>query len=559
MSDKDIRIGVFVCHCGSNIGGIIDVPQVAEYAKSLPNVVFSQDNLYTCSETGLSAIKKGIKDNNLNRVIVASCTPRTHEPLFRGICAEMGVNPYYFTFVNIREQDSWVHMKEPKAALEKAKILVRMGVARVALLEPLENFEVDVTPSTLVIGGGIAGMTAALTIADQGFQVFLVEREKILGGLLNKLHSLFHDHKPEEVLKIREKIKKNSNITLFVSSKIKDVNGYIGNYEVTVTKENKDTQFKVGTVIIATGAQVYKPKGMYGYGEDDKVITHIELEQLLKNGKITSKDNLKNIVIIQCVGSRMEGRMYCSTVCCMTALKNALILKQMFPEANIAIIYRDMYTPRTYHEEFYRKVREEMVTFLRYTPENPPKIENGKVKLYHQYYKDYLEMDYDLVVLSTPIVANDDSIEIAQMLKVPLEENGFFLEKHVKLSPVDFATDGVFLCGITKWPGNISETVTQADAAAGRALNIISKPTVEVEGATAEIDADKCIGCEVCIKTCPYSAISKDEEDNVFVNEILCKGCGLCSATCPQMAIKIKHYTNEQILAEIAASIGGGN
>ncbi len=554
---EEIRIGVFVCNCGTNIGGVIDCKSLAEFAKDLPNVVFTQDNLYTCSETGLSAIKNGIEENSLNRVIVAACTPRTHEPLFRGICSEMGLNPYYFTFVNLREQCSWVHMKEQEKANIKAKDLIKMGVARVALLEPLEKYEVEVTPSTMIIGGGIAGMSAALTIANQGFKVFLVEKEKELGGLLNKLHKLFPSENPEEVLKIKNNINKNSNIIVYNSAIIKNIEGYIGNFDVTLLRDNVDIIFKTGTVIIATGAKIFKPVGFYDYEKNDKIISHLELEQQLKEGKITSKDNIKNIVMIQCVGSRIEERMYCSTICCMTALKNALILKKMYPEANVTIIYRDMYTPRTLHEDFYRKVREAMVTFLRFNPEKPPFVEDNKLKLYYQTYDDYLNLDFDLLVLSTPLVANDDSKQIGQMLKVPLEENGFFLEKHVKLSPVDFATDGVFLAGITKWPANISETITQGNAAAARALNIISKPMVEVEGTTANITSDLCVGCGICIKNCPYGAISRDEEDNVFVRDVLCKGCGLCGATCPQNAISIRHFKDEQISAEIQAFIGG--
>ncbi len=550
----EIRIGVFVCHCGTNIGGVIDCKLLAEYCKELPNVVFTQDNLYTCSETGLSAIKTGIQENNLNRVIVAACTPRTHEPLFRGICQDMGINPYFFEFVNIREQCSWVHMQEHEAAYKKASELIKMGVARAALLEPLEKYRVDVTPSTLIIGGGIAGMTAALTIANAGYKVHLIEKEEKLGGMLNKLHELFPDNQPEEVLKITERITNHPSITVYTSAKINDIGGYIGNFEVDINKDNTDIQFKVGTVVIATGAGVLKPEGLYNY-DGKTVITQLELEGMLKDD--TLPKDLKNIMMIQCVGSRNEDRRYCSTVCCMTALKNSLILKRKYPDANVAIIYRDMYTPRTYHEEFYRKVREEMVTFMRYDTKHPPVVENGKIRIHHPYYEEDLEMDYDLVVLSVPIVANKDSKELSQMLKVPIEENGFFLEKHVKLNPVDFATDGVFLCGTTKWPGNISGVITQGNAAASHVLRIISKPQVEVEGSTANINQDACVGCEICIKVCPYGAITKEEGEDgkVFVRDVLCKGCGLCGATCPHLAIKIRHFTNEQISAEIKAFI----
>lgn len=553
MEEKKVRIGVFICHCGSNIANIIDCQNLAVFARSLPNVVFTQDNLYTCSETGLMQIKKGIEENKLNRVIVAACTPRTHEPLFRGICTEMGLNPYFFEFVNIREQVSWVHQKEKDKANAKARDLLRMGVARASLLEPLSKNTVDVLPSAVIIGGGIAGMTATLNLANQGFNVTLVEKESTLGGRLNNLFSLFpDDNEPKKVLNIKNLISSHRNIHLFLSSQVIDIEGYVGNFEVTIAKKNEETKFKCGVIIIATGSQVFKPEGMYNY-DGIKVITQEELEKRF----IEDTFNSKNIAMIQCVGARSEERVYCSNICCMTALKNAYVIKQKNPNANIFILFRDIYSPGTEFEDYYRKVRNLGVIFIKYNPKRPPIVEDNKITVYNDYLQEDLTISQDLIVLSTPLIANPDSKILAQMVKVPLEENGFFLEAHVKLRPIDFATDGIFVCGSTKWPCNIQESISQGNAAAARASTIISKKQIEVEGTTAFVNRDQCVGCEICLKVCPFGAIFKDDEGIAYVQEVLCKGCGTCGATCPQQAITIRHYKDEQILSQILSLSGG--
>ncbi|MFX1343956.1 MAG: CoB--CoM heterodisulfide reductase iron-sulfur subunit A family protein [Promethearchaeota archaeon] len=551
--EKETRIGVFVCSCGSNIGGLIDVHALAEYAKTLPNVVFTEDNLYTCSETGLAQIKNGIKEHNLNRVIVASCTPRTHEPLFRDCIEEEGVNEYLFDFVNIRDQCTWVHQKEPEKAFEKAKDVIRMGVARADKLEPLENITVDATPTALVIGGGVSGMTAALSLANQGFETHLVERENELGGRIKTLYKLFPSDQEAKILleNLKKNVESNKNLTVYTSAQVKNIEGFVGNYEAEVEQGGKHIDLSIGVIIVAVGASLFTPTGMYGY--DGKIrITQHELEAKLQNNEVQAKD----VVMIQCVGSRNEERAYCSNVCCMTALKNALIIKENSPEANVTILFRDLYTPGTHYEDYYRRAREEGIIFMEYTLEKEPQVEESQIKFYNEYLGEEVIVPYDLLVLSTPLVANNDNKALAQMLKVPLEENQFFLEAHVKLRPMDFATDGVFICGAAKWPVDITESITQGYAAASRASTIISHDTIEVEGATSflpEYNKTLCTGCEVCITVCPYKAIRKNEDDEIEITQVLCKGCGVCGATCTNHAIIIRHFTDEQILSEIYA------
>jgi len=546
-----VRVGVFICHCGTNIGGYLDVPQLARYALSLPNVVFSQDNLYTCSEAGLTAIKKAIAENKLNRVVVASCTPRTHESLFRSTCREAGLNPYLFQFVNIRDQCSWVHMQERERANEKAKALIRMGVARAVLLEPEEEIEVEVNPWALVIGGGIAGMTCALSLANRGFEVKLVEKESRLGGTLNSLYKLYPTH--EEASRLvqarTEEVKKNQKIEVLTSSKVKEVRGFIGNYDVTVRQGEKDRLFKAGVIVVATGAETFKPMGIYGY-DGKTVVTQLELEQMLKEGRLDAD----TVVMIQCVGSRDEKRVYCSKVCCPTALKNAMLIKEANPNAQIFVLYRDIVTQGTTYEDYYRKAREVGITFLKYSLERPPVVGNESVKVYDELLGEELTLPYDLVVLSTPMVANPDARDLAQILKVPVDENGFFLEAHVKLRPIDFATDGIYLCGCAHWPTNVGESLSEAYGAASRASIPLSAGHVTTEPIIAVVDEDQCSGCSLCELTCPFKAIQVEATPKGRKAKVIaasCKGCGACGAGCPEKAITMRHFTDEQILAQV--------
>ncbi len=585
MTEKEVRIGVFVCSCGSNIGGLIDVKALAEYSKTLPNVVYSDDNLYTCSETGLQQIRDGIKDHNLNRVVVASCTPRTHEPLFRDTVKEEGVNEYLFNFVNIRDQNTWCHQKHPKEAFEKAKDLIRMGVAKAVKLEALENIIVGATTTAIVIGGGVSGMTTAISLGNQGFQTYLVEKEDHLGGRLNNLYKLFpHDIEASVLLdKLKQNIEKNKNITVYTSSKVTNIEGFVGNYEVEVTHSENKINLTVGAIIVAVGTTLVpmdtvvkefrQALGKEVFNATVKTIVppsvtkvmqadleyafiHNDFSEDVKKRFPNATLNPSNVVMMQCCGSRNNVRQYCSAVCCMTALKNALILKERNPNVNVTILFRDIYTPGTEYENYYRKARDSGIIFIKYPDEEPPAVVDDKIKVFNEFIGEYILVPYDLIVLSTPLGANDDNKELAQMLKVPLEENQFFLEAHVKLRPMDFATDGVYIAGSAKWPVDITEAITQGYAAASRASTIISHDTIEVEGATSflpEWNKKVCSGCEVCVTVCPYKAINKNEKDEIEITQVLCKGCGVCGATCTNQAIIIRHFTDEQIMSEIHA------
>jgi heterodisulfide reductase subunit A len=565
MNDKDKpRIGVFVCYCGVNIGAVVNVPEVVEYAKTLQNVAYAEGNLYTCSSEGLGKLKEAIKKHNLNRVVVASCTPRTHEPLFRSVCEEAGVNKYLFHMANIREHCSWVHAKEPKKATEKAKETVKMAVAKAGLLEPQTEPEIDVQPSALVIGGGVTGMTAALSLANQEFKVDLIEREKELGGKLRELYRLYPgDNRSSEVLEeyVRS-VRSKPNIKVYTSSTVKKIEGFIGHFEISVGRDGREENLSAGTIIVATGANVLEPRGMYCYGENDKVLTQLEFEKLLNEKKLGQP---KNIVMIQCVGAREEkegGRNYCSRICCAVAVKNALQIKEMLPSAEVSILYRDMQTYGKDFEDQYQTARENFVQFIRYDALSPPKVctrQNGEltVKVHDILVNEDIELDADRVVLSTPLVQWEDARELSKLLKVPLGADGFFFEAHVKLRPVDFATDGIFVCGTAHSPKTISESIAQAYAAASRAGIPMALGKVRTEAITAVVDEYLCTGCGTCARLCPYSAILKDENGTARVNDVLCKGCGVCAASCPERAINMRHFSDAQVLDEATASLGG--
>jgi heterodisulfide reductase subunit A len=561
MEEKDLshpRIGVFVCHCGINIGAYVNVPDVVEYAKQLPNVVHAERNLFTCSEEGISAIKRGIKEYNLNRVLVASCTPRTHEPLFRAACEEAGLNKYLFEFVNIRDQCSWVHMREPEKATEKAKDLIRMGVAKARLLQPLEEIEMKVAPSALVIGGGIVGMEAALNLANQGFDVHLVEKEPELGGTLRSINKLFPTNQ-EAVKLIKplvEQIKSHPKIKTYLSSKVKQVTGFIGNFNVTLDGKGKEDQFTVGTIIVAVGAEPLKPTGQYGYGKMPNVITQLELEGRMKRGESLGQ----NVVMINCVGARVPERTYCSRICCMTAIKNAFLIKESNPKAKVWILHRDLMTYGVDFETYYRKAMELGVRFIRYSLERPPEvIGDGKVekiKVYHELWRKEIELPCDMLVLTTPLIPAEDNQNISKMLKVSLDEFGFLLEAHLKLRPVEFAMDGIYICGSARWPTDVTEGISQAYAAASKAAGPLRMGYVKAEAINAFVNEDECSGCGVCEVLCPFQAIELQPRDGKrvsHINEAVCKGCGTCGAACPSGAISMHHFTDEQILAQVEA------
>ncbi len=570
VTGEEPRVGVFVCHCGTNIAGFVNVPEVVDYAKTLPNVAYSENNLYTCSNDTQEKIKEKIAEYALNRVVVASCTPRTHEPLFRATLREAGLNPYLFEMANIRDQCSWVHMHEYDKATKKSKDLIRMAVAKARLLDPLQTRSVPITKSTLIIGAGVAGMTSALELANQGFDVYLVEREKELGGHLRNIHYLISGTKfLDEFKSLVNQVKENNRIQLFAQARIEMIAGSIGHFKTRLAlSDGTSKEIEHGAVIVATGAKEYEPHE-YLYGEDERVLTQLELEHRLVavEGFFTSPGKgLGTIVMIQCVGSRDSERPYCSRLCCTEAVKNALKIKELSPSTHVYVLYRDM---RTYgfRESYYTKARQNGVVFVRYDADRKPSVsKNGKrlmVDVYDQTLGIPVSIPADLVVLSTGIVPNGDSKTIAQFLKIPLNADGFFLEAHMKLRPVDFATDGVFLAGLAHSPKRIEESIIQAQAAAGRVATVLSRDAIELEGNISFVVDENCDGCAYCVDTCPYKAITLLEyvresaiKKTIEVNESICKGCGCCMATCPKLGIYVKGFKLEQISAQVNAALG---
>jgi len=566
VSGQDPRIGVFVCHCGRNIGGYADVPSIVEYAKGLPNVVYAEDNLYTCSTDTQERITELIAEHDLNRVVVASCSPRTHEPLFRNTCREAGLNEYLFEMANIRDQCTWVHMHEPEEATRKSKDLVRMAVAKARLLEPLHKGKLKVNNKALVIGGGLAGMTAALNLADQGFKVHLVEKDKELGGNFRHIHSLLSGDDPqEELAKTIEKIDSHPNIDLYSGSEVCAVEGSVGNFQSTIRHDGTEKEVSHGIAIVATGAGEYEPTE-YLYGKDPRVITQRSLEEWMAESK-PELQNLKSVVMIQCVGSREEERPYCSRICCQQAIKNAIALKNIRPETDVYILYRDI---RTYGllEEHYRRAREKGVRFIRYEENQKPEVsvKNGglRVSCVDPILNAPVRIDSDLVVLAPAIVPNEGADEVGKLFKIPLNQDKFFLEAHMKLRPVDFATDGVFMCGLAHCPKSVEESIAQADAAAARAATILSKDEIELDATISEVVDANCDGCAYCIDPCPYNALALieymrkgDIKKTVERDGALCKGCGVCQATCPKKGIFIRGFKLEQLGVMVDAALEG--
>lgn len=558
------RVGVFVCRCGINIAAIVDVPEVVNYAATLPRVVHAQELLFACSQDSQKLISEWIKEKELNRVVVSACTPRTHEPLFQKTLRTTGLNPYLFEFANIREQCSWVHQKEPEKATAKVKDLIRMAVAKATQLESLSKLSVSITKGALVIGGGLAGMTATKDLSAQGFEVHLVEKEPELGGNLRHLHYTLDGERVDDFLRsLVNEVEADPKIHVHTGTSVEEVSGYIGNFRTTLShhlpaeKEAK-TPIEHGAIIVATGGREYVPTEFL-YGQDDRVITQRQLENLLSDDDHQAQvQKWKSVVMIQCVGSRNEEHPYCSRVCCSTAIKNALKLKESNPDIRIYILYRDIRTYGT-KEIYYRQAREKGILFVRYDQGTDPVAtkRNGtlKVRTRDTILARDLEISPDLLVLSPSMVPNDQNKVLSQMLKVPLNADGFFLEAHVKLRPVDFATDGIFVCGLAHYPKDISETITQAKAAAARAVAILRKDQIETEGKVSQVKKERCIGCGLCVEVCAYKAIELDPKERVaVVNEALCKGCGACAGSCRPGAIDLKGFRNDQILAALAAA-----
>lgn len=553
------RIGVFVCHCGKNIAGVVNPADVSEYAKTLPKVVCAEHLLYACSTDSGEKIKQLIKEHNLNRIVVAACSPRTHAPLFQSIIREAGLNPYIFEMANIRDQCTWVHPHELEAAMMKTKDLVKMAVAKARLLEPLYPKKVKINHNVLVIGGGVSGIVSALELADQSFETYLIEQSDALGGNLRRVKFLLNSDNPEEKLKLLiDRAQHHPKIHIYTNSQILNIEGSVGNFTTEFQYNGTVHSIKHGVVIVATGGREYKPTE-YLYGEDKRVITQLELEEKLINGEL-QKSKSETVVMIQCVGSRDEARPYCSRICCSQAIKNALKIREQSPDTHVVVLYQDM---RTYgfNESYYTKARERDVRFVVYDGDKRPMVERFdrqlKVTVYDPVLDANVNIKADLLVLSTGIVPRDDAKGLAQKLKVPLTGDGFFLEAHMKLRPVDFATDGIFLCGLAHFPKLVDESIAQALAAAAKAAVLLSQDYLTIEPITAVVNSARCIGCLLCISICPFKAIDQeithDQRLIAIVNESLCKGCGLCVAACRPKAIDLRGFTNQQILEKMVS------
>jgi heterodisulfide reductase subunit A len=653
-SKKDeLRIGVYVCHCGLNIAGSVNCEEVAKYAEKLPGVVLASDNRYTCSDPGQEEIKNDIKEHKLNRVIVASCTPRLHEPTFRAACADAGLNPYLFEMANIREHCSWVHLHDKKGATEKAKDLVKMAVAKASLLEPQIEAEVPVIQRAMVIGGGVAGIQCALDLADAGYKVFMVEKDPSIGGRMAQIDKTFPtmDCSICILAPKMSDVGRHPNIELMALSEVTDVSGYIGNFKVKihknpryVTKEctacgdctdvcpvskpnefdiglaarkaiytpfaqavpssylinvedclgnnpiacgecakvcekeaidydmhPEDVEIEVGTIIVATGAGVYDPTALddYGYTRFENVITSLEFERLINAGgpsggnliRPSDRSIPKKVAFIQCVGSRAqrdeEGNPYCSNVCCMNTIKDSLLIKEHWPDTDITVFYMDIRAFGKGFEDLYMRAKAEGVRFIRGLPGEV--LENPKTKSLEMEVEDtdlgkMIHRDADLVILSVGLEPQPDSDVIQKLCTLSRTSDGFFMESHPKLKPVDAPTPGIFMCGCAEGPKDIKDSVTQASAAAARANILMAKGQVTVEAITSEIDPEKCTGCKACVKVCPYNAIEFDKDKKLAtVIEAACAGCGTCGAECRFEAITMKHFTDEQIHSEIDA------
>ena len=556
VANERPRIGVFVCRCGINIAGVVDVPGTAEYAATLPYVEYATDNLYSCSQDTQETISKIIKEKKLNRVVVAACTPKTHEPLFQETLINAGLNKYLFEMANIRNQDSWVHKNNPELATKKARDLVRMAVHKVALLEPLKEAELEVNQTAMVVGGGISGMAAARSLARQGYDTHIIEKDSQLGGQARNLYRTAKgENIQDELSTLIDEIGENDKIHVHLDTEISKVEGFVGNFETTLSSNGNEENLEHGVAIMATGASPFQPSE-YAYGQDDRIITALELDRKFIE-EDPSLNDLSTAVFIQCVGSREPDRMYCSRVCCTHAVDNALALKRRNPDMNVFVLYRDL---RTYGEKesIYKEAREAGVFFIRYTLESKPQVtvEDGKVlvKVTDHIIGRALEIQTDLLTLATAIIPNKND-RLANFFKISTNDDGFFVERHAKLGPSEFATDGVFLCGLAHYPKPIDESIAQGQAAASRAVTLLARESIFTSGIIAETAPAMCSQCGVCVSVCPYSAPFFAEDGpwtgRAQINPVLCKGCGLCVASCRSGAIHLKGFDNDQIFSQI--------
>ena len=556
--DKEPRIGVFVCSCGINIAGVIDVKEVAEYAAELPNVVLVENNLFTCSTDAQEMIAQKMKENNLNRIVIAACTPRTHEPLFQDTLQEAGLNSYLIEMANIRNHNSWVHQKEPEKATAKAKDQVRMAVAKASRDYPLQELQVDVVQKALVVGGGLAGLTAAKELGDLGYPAVLLEKGDALGGnslLLNKTYK-GEEIKPV-VQQLVQDVENHENIEVWKNARLTSATGSVGHFSSTVDVGGETKQLEYGAGVIATGATESRPD-YYLLGSDSRVMTHLDFDRELRE-EPEKVANIQTAVFIQCVGSRTPERPYCSRVCCTHTMKSAISLKETNPEMNVFVLYRDI---RTYglREDLYTRAREKGVVFIRYDLEDMPDVSQKGTELQVGVTEHILNrkvnISTDRLILATAIVPRESS-ELVELYKCGLNEDGFMNEAHPKLRPVDMSVDGLFLAGICNYPKSIDESVSQAKAAASRAGVLLSRDVMKLDAIKAEV-TEHCDGCALCLDVCPYGAlslidISEEGEDRklIKVDKAVCKGCGLCEATCPKDGINVEGFTVDQLRSQV--------
>lgn len=582
------RIGVYVCWCGTNIAKMVDVVRVSDEINKLPNVVISRgrsrsfingeldgkpldivisrDYKYMCSDPGQELIIEDIKELGLNRIVVGACSPRMHELTFRKALEKAGINPYNLEVANIREQVSWVHTDREQAT-QKAIDLIRAAVHRVGHHESLDKRTVEINPASLVIGGGIAGLSTALEIADAGKKVFLVEKDDQLGGHVRHVDQTFpYMNSGKQMLNpLIAKVNDHPNVEVFLQSGVKEVFGYIGNFEIQLATNGKETEVKAGNIVVATGLKPFNPEGIeeYGYGKLPDVVTSLEFEKMMAQGKVLTKDGKEpeNVAIIHCVGSRdTRNHEYCSRTCCMTALKFANQTRSILPKANVYQLYSDIRAFSKGCEEFYKRTARDNVMFLAFEKEELPKIKkagagdncNMLIEMDEVLSGESIQVPADMVVLMVAMEAREDSRDIGHLVGISSCGNDFYIEKHPKLDPVATTTAGVYIVGACAGPKDIPDSVVQGKAAAARILATIEQKSVEVEVTTAEVNEDTCCGCQTCVTVCPYTAISFDEEKGVsVVNEVLCKGCGTCGSACPMGAIRSKHFTDEQIISQI--------
>jgi heterodisulfide reductase subunit A-like polyferredoxin len=549
---EEARIGVFVCNCGINIGGVVNVPAVEDYARSLPQVAFARQNLFACSQDSLDALKESIVEHRLNRVVIAACSPKSHEGMFMDTLQSCGLNKYLLEMANIRNQDSWVHSTEPLEATTKAKELVRMAVSRAETLQPLQEKIITVNQRALIIGGGVAGMNAALGLADQGYETIIIEKESQMGGMANRLTFTIEGEDIQDYLKgLIEKVSNHPQIQVLTRSLVVGFSGFQGNFttEVLVGPGLYERKINHGVLIIATGATEYEPKE-YFFGQNPKVMTQVDLARHLKE---KGAQDLHNVAMIQCVGSRNEDNPNCSRICCQSAVKNAIKIKKLNPEADVYIFYRDI---RTYGlmETYYKEAREKGVFFFRFDPEAPPKAEqseNGFTLTFKDHVLDRdVQLEVDLLALSAGMTASDTE-ELASIVKLARMAEGYFMEAHVKLRPVDMATEGIFVCGTAHSPKLMGETITQAQAAASRATTFLSRKQLTLSAVTATVNGDMCAACLICVRACPYTVPKVNTDGFSEIDEALCHGCGICAAECPAKAIELNWYADSQLLCKI--------